>query len=112
MFGRNKPPSLPKRSDATSSHPWHGVDIVPGRVACQAVKALGTRRFLAAEAPRVPLPDCTTPSHCQCVYRHFPDRRKGPRRADERGMPPLPWIGKNRRERRGRRADDGPDYNK
>jgi len=108
MFGRNKPPSLPKGSGGTPGNPWHAVDIAPGPLACPEVKALGARRFLAAEAPALPLPDCTTPWRCHCVYRHFPDRRSGLRRAAERGFPSLPWWGRNRRQKSGRRTDDGP----
>ena len=108
MFGRNKPPASPKHSSSPPSQPWHGVDIVGGHLACPEVKAIATRRFLAAEAPRIPLPECSTPWRCQCVYRHFAARRAGPRRAMERGFPPLPWLGKNRRVKGGRRFDDGP----
>ncbi|MBT4521784.1 MAG: hypothetical protein HOC23_17435 [Halieaceae bacterium] len=42
--------------------------------ACSAVQAFGTRRFLVAAAPPIPLPDCTS-SHCNCKYVHHPDRR-------------------------------------
>jgi hypothetical protein len=109
MFGRKKPPIIPKRSGGTpSQHAWHAIDIAPGHPACPEVKAYGTRRFLAGEAPRLPLEDCSTPWRCHCVYRHFPDRRVSPRRASERGFPPLPWFGKNRRQKGGRRFDDGP----
>ena len=111
VFGRKKPPTIPKRSISAQSpeaKSWHAVDILPGPLFCPEVKRLGGCRFLAGKAPRLPIPDCSTRWRCRCVYRHFLDRRLGPRRADERGRPALAWLSKNRRERRGRRADDGP----
>jgi hypothetical protein len=110
MFGRKKPPTSGKGStpEQKPSGEWHAVEVVPGRFACPESRALVRRRFLSREAPRLPVPDCSTPWRCQCVYRHFSDRRTGARRAEDRGLPPLPWLAKNRRQKRGRRSDDGP----
>jgi hypothetical protein len=110
MFGRKKPPISGKGSGPPQkpAEEWHAVEIIPQRFACPEARALAKRRFLSREAPRLPLPDCSTPWRCDCTYRHFQDRRTGPRRAWERGLPGLPWHGKNRRDKRGRRSDDGP----
>ena len=86
---------------------WHAVSVVPGPAACPAIKNLGGKRFLASEAPRLPLPDCSSAWHCKCVYRHYADRRGGARRIEERIGLPGPRVGVERREMRGRRADDG-----
>jgi hypothetical protein len=113
MFGRNKPPAVPKRSGDTpkqSGHPWHAVDVVPGRWACPAVTQLGGRRFLASDAPRLPLPECSSAWRCQCVYRHFDDRRTGARRASERDGLVKTWFGAERRTGGGRRSDDRADH--
>lgn len=44
--------------------------------ACDAVKAIGGRRFLKSErnAPILPLPECGSP-RCGCKYVHYEDRR-------------------------------------
>jgi hypothetical protein len=104
---RKKPPISEKGSISGQTPDWHAVEIIPARFACPEVRALGKRRFLSREAPRLPIPDCSTPWRCECVYRHHSDRRAGPRRAEERGLPAVPWIASNRRRKRGRRADDG-----
>jgi hypothetical protein len=94
---------------APSKGQWHAVSIVGGPGHCPAVEGLGPKRFLADEAPRLPLPECSSAWRCKCVYHHFSDRREGPRRAAERDGLGRPWIGAERRETRGRRADDSAD---
>jgi hypothetical protein len=53
---------------------WHAVTIEPGRKACEAARKADGVRFLATEAPRLPLADCDAPA-CTCHYRHYDDRR-------------------------------------
>jgi hypothetical protein len=65
---------------------WHAVSVVPGEPNCTAVQQLRGMRFLAAEAPRIPVPQCAMPARCQCVYRHYADRRAALRRIADRGM--------------------------
>ena len=110
MFGRKKPPTSGKgpAPEPKPGSEWHAVEIIAGRFACPEARALVRRRFLSREAPRLPMAECSTPWRCQCIYRHFPDRRTGARRADDRGMPGMPWLAKNRRQKRSRRSDDGP----
>lgn len=91
---------------APSIERWHAVSVVGGPGACAAVKKLGPKRFLADEAPRFPLPECSSAWRCKCIYRHFPDRRASPRRAGERNGLLGPRIGAERRETHGRRAND------
>jgi len=85
--------------------PWHAVSVVASQTACAAATALRGKRVLSNDAPRLPLPDCTHPLNCGCTYRHYPDRRVGPRRASERGMAARP-VPQERRRQPGRRADD------
>ena len=81
----------PARDDARN---YHGVAICYyDPCACHAVQRLETRpflsdrpplflettRFLAGEAPLLPLPNCTAP-HCLCRYAHYEDRRERDRR--------------------------------
>jgi len=86
--------------------PWHAVSVVPRGEVCDHVLALKDTRFLSAEAPPLPLPDCPYASTCRCVYKHFADRRAGPRRNEEltgnrSGRPNV-----ERRIGRGRRKTD------
>jgi hypothetical protein len=88
--------------------PWHAVGVVGGTAVCPPARHIKGKRFLAAEAPPIPLPDCTSPWRCKCVYRHYADRRAGPRRIADRGMFGR-HIGTERRQRRSRRAEDIPE---
>ena len=83
---------------------FHAVAIKPGRNACDAVVEIEGVRFLSREAPQLPLPDCTNPD-CRCTYQHFDDRRQGPRRDSDVGLPSKPPE-EDRRQRRGRRSTD------
>jgi hypothetical protein len=61
------------------SHPFHAVAVKHSKVACNAVIQLEERRFLAKDAPRIPLPNCTA-KNCSCRYVHYDDRRDDERR--------------------------------
>ncbi len=67
--------------------------------ACEAVKKLEGKRFLAKEAPPLPLPGCGA-AHCRCRYVHFRDRRGDDRRSLYKS--PL-FVSANRRATTGRR---------
>jgi hypothetical protein len=65
------------------------------------------QRFLSKDAPHLPLPDCPNAGKCLCHYRHYEDRRTNPRRsADMGGGLPSESPKTNRRQTRGRRAED------
>lgn len=85
---------------------YHAVSVVSGPTACAAVKQLKNVRVLSAEAPRLPLANCDCPAACQCTYRHYDDRRAGPRRALDRGRLAGPWSATDRRRSTGRRDSD------
>jgi hypothetical protein len=86
---------------------WSAVSIVAGSGSCEAAIALKGRRFLGAEAPRIPLAECTCAPSCRCIYRKHSDRRAGPRRAEEHtGMRRVGTSGPERRIGRGRRRTD------
>ena len=89
--------------------PWHAVSVIGRAVACPATKELSDKRFLSDEAPRLPLPDCSSTWRCNCIYLHYSDRRRNPRRETDRGRFPRPRFGEERRECHGRRADDRDD---
>lgn len=86
--------------------PFHCVAVRPRGKACVAVRALQGHRFLAGEAPNIPVPGCTS-AVCRCGYVHFDDRRLAERRNPYR-PPPMhhdDHQAPNRRARRDRRRD-------
>jgi hypothetical protein len=85
---------------------YHCVTVNSGTHACAAAEALRGIRLLSAEAPRLPLAECSMPDDCRCTYRHHDDRRTGPRRARDRNERPEPWPSTDRRRSIGRRATD------
>ena len=74
--------------------------------ACEAVTALENVRFLADEAPMLPLSDCCNPSGCRCKYQHYDDRRTEARRESDAGLPTKHYPN-DARAGMGRRATDG-----
>jgi len=75
---------------------------------CEAVSSLEGKRILAADAPSLPMPDCTMPKQCRCKFQKYVDRRE-----DEQGRRFLfgqeraAWYsGGQRRKSRGRRSID------
>ena len=83
------------------------MSIVPRGSACEQAIALREKRFLSKEAPAIPLRDCPRKQTCTCVYKHYADRRAGPRRIDEREGVRLGRPEVERRGGRGRRREDG-----
>ncbi|HEY1726499.1 MAG TPA: hypothetical protein VGF89_13825 [Steroidobacteraceae bacterium] len=96
------------------TNPWHAVGISTGVSCCRASVFLRETRFLSTQAPPVPLQGCTQPKTCRCRYKHYSDRRSGPRRASESELfqdalarhTQAHWTNE-RRAQRGRRATDG-----
>jgi hypothetical protein len=90
-----------------SAEPYHCVTL-EGR--CAALGTYKGKRFLASNAPPLPVPDCTS-GRCQCHYTHHADRRATDtdrrllgRLADEQ----YSITGKSeRRGAHGRRKSDG-----
>jgi len=86
---------------------WRAVEIVCDHDACDASRGAAGDRYLAVEAPLLPLPDCDRRGQCKCRYRHHEDRRKGPRRGNEGAMPSQPLTDQaDRRYMDGRRRVD------
>ncbi len=98
-----------KREPVRKHHvhnPYHAVAIECSRSrACRSARSLAGQRFLASDAPRVPLAGCDSAA-CTCRYQHFEDRRTDVRRAADEHRPEHPYAGAERRNRRGRRLND------
>jgi hypothetical protein len=96
-----------ERNNAGPRLKYRGVEVVATGNACPPARALHSIRLLTADAPRqLPLRDCDRPGACRCIYRHFDDRRQGPRRENEHAQVPLAHLGPERRRWRGRRDSD------
>jgi hypothetical protein len=86
---------------------FRAVEIVASLHCCAAVKALRGQRKFCAEAPRLPLTDCTTPGECRCRFEKYPDRRDGDdRRPFALSMRGAWYGGIERRRSSARRSSD------
>ena len=91
----------------TAQKIFHGVSIHPDELsACDAAQALKGVRFLADDAPMLPLSDCSNPAGCRCKYQHYDDRRTEPRRESDVGLP-MKDHPNDARDGVGRRVTDG-----
>lgn len=99
--------ALHQKKFLETRNPWKAVEIVSDQRGCLAARGLKGKRFLGDEAPPIPLPGCTA-ANCNCRYKHFNDRRSGPRRADELGVHihMTENLSRDRRAGRGRRRTD------
>lgn len=86
------------------SNRFHGVTIHFPADACPAVRMYESTKFLAKEAPRLPLENCTAP-RCHCRYEHYDDRRTEERRESSETTK---FEGAQRRERKDRRKGQSP----
>jgi hypothetical protein len=87
---------------------WHAIEIRCGKRCCEAAQAAAGKRYLAAEAPSLPLPNCDRRGRCDCRYQHHADRRGGPRRAADGAFASPPTATEtDRRRAGGRREEDG-----
>lgn len=66
-----------KSSSVAPRNPFRATSIVFEPSACEAVKAIGNKRFLDRDrdVPSLPLSDCTV-TNCNCKYAHHDDRRE------------------------------------
>jgi hypothetical protein len=87
---------------------WHAVSVVLHDTSCAAAALCRNTRFLASEAPFLPLRTCPHPEKCRCTYRHYEDRRNGARRTEDVSKAlSSSKPSANRRKSPGRRARDG-----
>ncbi len=96
---------------AETTTAFHAVSLKTLPSACDAAKAMQGERFLSAEAPNIPLPECDA-SSCGCSYAHHKDRRVG----EDRRNPYTQGFGggnsgtfEAEKRKRGERREDPPD---
>jgi len=63
-----------KQTVRTQPQPYRAAEIKPTDLACDAAKQLAEVRFLLADVPHLPLPECTS-TNCKCTYVRHKDRR-------------------------------------
>ena len=95
----------PRAASARKTQPYHAVTLRAVNGACPAAKVLAGRRFLGAEAPRLPLAECTS-RHCDCMFVHHDDRRQEVRRDAESDPSQRPVGATHARKGMGRRKED------
>lgn len=88
---------------APQSKSFRGVTIFSTDGCCEAATRLESHRFLAQYAPQLPLGGCSQANVCRCRYRHLADRRLGPRRDSDNGLPGVHYLKPERRFRNDRR---------
>jgi hypothetical protein len=95
---------MAKRLYPLRIEPWSAVRIATRGETCAKAQALRDQRLLARDAPALPLKGCTMSATCNCMYRHYADRRAATRRnSPGTGQPPpvTPVERRSARERRG-----------
>ena len=110
VFGSKRPARKVVDPAEAEARKYHAVKVKAGKDACEWANALHDKRFLATEAPNLPLEDCDA-LECHCEYVHFKDRRKGPRRGSDLEGHVDRRDAQERRLNRGRRASDYGDKN-
>jgi len=100
-------PAPRRQATHAASDDFRAVSVTFDHVdACPAVRELAHHRFLCADAPSLPLAECTA-ANCVCRFERHADRRAGARRASETGVFERHFDGADQRaESRGRRAED------
>jgi hypothetical protein len=92
----------PKVASAKSGGRFASVEIRARSGACRVARGLEGHRFLAKDAPALPLPKCTS-TQCTCTFSKMADRRTEGRRLDFGGLSASQFLDTNRRMKRDRR---------
>lgn len=85
---------------------YQAISIFHGLESCETARKLSDQRFLAREAPVLPLSGCTMPGSCECRYLKFKDRRAESRRLVDFGAVSRMYSTAERRRYKGRRKTD------
>jgi hypothetical protein len=86
--------------------PFQAIAIYRGVKSCELARKFGEHKFLAKDAPALPLKGCSMPERCDCRYLKYKDRRAEARRLVDFGLSARVFDGKERRARNGRRSTD------
>jgi hypothetical protein len=100
------PGAVPRPPTSSRTNPYQAVSVVACPQACAAACNLQGQRFLARQAPRLPLPDCDRPAACRCRFEKFIDRRTAQQRSPYNNPDSIGYGGVEKRRNRGRRSTD------
>lgn len=106
---RRKAMSMPepeRPTTASRTNLYQAVGIIACGRACAAVAQVRGVRFLARQAPRLPLSECDRPGHCGCRFEKHADRRGLVQRSPYNNSGVVSYGGAERRRLRGRRDSD------
>jgi hypothetical protein len=106
LFSRFRSKRAAKAVLPQSARPFQAISIFRGVKACALANQMSEHRFLAKDAPSLPLPGCTMAEGCDCVYLKHRDRRGPQRRTVDFSASQRVYTGKERRLVKGRRATD------
>lgn len=95
-----------KPATPVTTRPFQAISIFRGAESCVMARRFSEYRFLAKDAPPLPLSGCTMRQTCACRYLKHKDRRVERRRIAEYGIAIRDFLGQERRNRSGRRKDD------
>jgi hypothetical protein len=96
-----------RRAEPTTRlRPFQAISIYRGTLACPMAHRFSEHRFLAKDAPPLPLSGCTMRESCECRYLKHKDRRGTPRRLIDFTSNPRVFSGHERRVLPGRRRSD------
>jgi hypothetical protein len=98
--------TAPHAQSVSRTNAFQAVSVIACQQACAAASKAQGQRFLARQAPRLPLIDCSRPGDCRCRFEKFADRRRGPQRSPYTSMDSPSFGGVEKRRNRGRRVTD------
>lgn len=101
-------PPVPASHGQTASrtNAFQAVSVIACPQACAAAARVQGQRFLARQAPRLPLGECDRPGDCRCRFEKFADRRRGSQRSPYTSLDSPSYGGVEKRRNRGRRVSD------
>lgn len=99
--GKKEPPAI-----TAPLRPFQAISIYRGLICCDMARKFSEHRFLARDAPPLPLAGCSMPQKCRCKYIKHKDRRSESRRLLDFGLAARLFDGRERRKRSGRRTND------
>ena len=97
LLGRLRGTSRPPQSLSQTPRPFQAIAIYRGVKFCAMAKKFSEHRFLAKDAPVLPLSGCTMRETCECRYLKYKDRRAGERRLIDFGSADRGYSGRDRR---------------
>lgn len=107
LVSRRRAQHVNRPSTSKSGGRFRAVEIRTRDGACQAARALAGQRFLAKDAPALPLAGCTS-ARCSCTFGKLSDRRTETRRLLHGGLSASLFLAASRRKKRERRRAEQP----